>query len=172
MSRLDAMASPMNLSLSGVFAALCTPIDDLGRPDVAAFDRIIEFVWSVVSTDRRRRSDCGVSAFDLEDRAILFARAVQRMSGEDASSHAWDVVDFSTLQLARKAFDSGCDALLLPMPYYFRYSQRTWLPSVRPSALPSQPHSCCTTFRYLRIQSEFPPHSNYLRQFQIWSNQG
>lgn len=125
MSRLDVMALPMNLSLSGVFAALCTPIDDLGRPDVAAFDRIIEFVMERgVDGIVVGGATAEFPHFDLEDRAILFARAVQRMGGRGRVIACVGTSSiFSTLQLARKAFDSGCDALLLPMPYYFRYSQ-------------------------------------------------
>ena len=34
----------MTNSLSGVFAALVTPIDELGQIDFATFERVIEFV--------------------------------------------------------------------------------------------------------------------------------
>ena len=39
----------MKLPLSGVFAALVTPIDDHGRPDLAAFDRVSISLQSAVS---------------------------------------------------------------------------------------------------------------------------
>jgi 4-hydroxy-tetrahydrodipicolinate synthase len=115
----------MKLQLSGVFAALVTPIDDLGRPDFAAFDRLIEFIV-----------ERGVDGFviggataeypqsDVSDRAALAAHAVRRIAGRGrvvvcvgtSSIH-------STLTLTKIAADSGCDALVLPMPYFFRYSQ-------------------------------------------------
>ena len=34
----------MNFPVPGVLAALMTPIDDAGRVDLAAFDRVIDFV--------------------------------------------------------------------------------------------------------------------------------
>jgi 4-hydroxy-tetrahydrodipicolinate synthase len=115
----------MKVSLSGVFAALVTPIDDLGRPDFAAFDRVIEFI-----------AERGVDGFvigggtaeyphfDVSARAALAAHAVRRIAGRGrvvvcvgtSSIH-------STLALTKSAADSGCDALVLPMPYFFQYSQ-------------------------------------------------
>lgn len=115
----------MKPSLSGVFAALCTPIDELGRPDLAAFDRIIDFVME--------RGIEGVVIgggtaeyphFDLAERVALAARAIQRIAGRGRVILCVGTPSiFSTLRLAREAADSGCDALLLPMPYFFRYSQ-------------------------------------------------
>jgi 4-hydroxy-tetrahydrodipicolinate synthase len=115
----------MKLPLSGVFAALVTPIDDLGRPDFAAFDRLIEFIVE-------RGVDGFVIGgatgeyphFDVSIRAALAERAVRRIAGQGkvvvcvgtSSIH-------STLTLTRSAADSGCDALVLPMPCFFQYSQ-------------------------------------------------
>lgn len=117
--------NPMKPSLSGVFTALCTPIDALGRPDLVAFDRIIDFVME--------RGIEGVVIgggtaeyphFSVAERASLAMRAVQRMAGRGRVIVCVGTASiFSTLRLAREAVDSGCDALLLPMPYFFRYSQ-------------------------------------------------
>jgi 4-hydroxy-tetrahydrodipicolinate synthase len=115
----------MKPPLSGVFAALCTPIDALGRPDLVAFDRIVDFV-----TERGIEGVVigGGTAeyphFSVDERASLAVRAVQRMAGRGRVIVCVGTASiFSTLRLAREASESGCDALLLPMPYFFRYSQ-------------------------------------------------
>ena len=115
----------MSFPVSGVLAALVTPIDDDGRADLATLDRVIDFVV-----------DRGVDGvvigggtaeyphFEPEDRARLAGHAVKRMKGRGfvitcvgtSSIH-------STLRLARSAADSGSDALLIPMPHFFVYEQ-------------------------------------------------
>jgi 4-hydroxy-tetrahydrodipicolinate synthase len=116
----------MECQLSGVFTALITPIDDLGGIDLAAFERVLEFVVE--------RGVDGVVIgggtaeyphFEVQDRAALASLAVRRMRGRakvvtcvgTSSIH-------STLRLAQCAADSGSDALLLPMPHFFHYDQR------------------------------------------------
>ena len=115
----------MTSSLSGVFAALCTPIDSSGRPDIAAFDRTIEFlVERGIDGIVIGGGTAEYPHFEISDRAALAERAVQRMKGRGrVIVCAGTSSTFSTLQLARRAVDSGCDALLLPMPYFFQYSQ-------------------------------------------------
>jgi 4-hydroxy-tetrahydrodipicolinate synthase len=118
-------SNPMKPSLSGVFAALCTPIDALGRPDLATFDRIVDFVME--------RGIHGVVIgggtaeyphFSVAERAVLATRASQRVAGRGRVIVCIGTASiFSTLRLAREAADSGCDALLLPMPHFFCYSQ-------------------------------------------------
>ena len=115
----------MKISMSGVFAALITPIDDLGRPDLAAFDRLIDFAI-----------DCGVDGvviggataeyphFDIGVRASLARQAVKRIAGRGRVITCVGTSSiYSTLSLAKSAADAGSDALLLPMPYFFRYNQ-------------------------------------------------
>jgi 4-hydroxy-tetrahydrodipicolinate synthase len=116
----------MSFPVSGVLAALVTPIDDAGRVDLATFDRVIDFVVD--------RGVGGVvigggtaeyPAFELEDRARLAAHAVQRMAGRGSVITCVGTSSIhSTLRLARSAADSGSDALLIPMPYFFRYEQQ------------------------------------------------
>lgn len=115
----------MKLQLSGVYAALVTPINEVGRPDLAAFESVIEFVLE-------RGVDGlvigGATAeyphFDVNDRAVLAAHAVRRMAGRGRSVVCVGTSSVhSTLELTRRAADSGCDALVLPMPCFFRYSQ-------------------------------------------------
>jgi 4-hydroxy-tetrahydrodipicolinate synthase len=116
----------MSSPVSGVFAALITPIDDCGRIDLATFDRVIDFVVE--------RGVDGVVIgggtaeyphFELEDRARLAAHAVRRMTGRGIVITCVGTSSIhSTLRLARSAADSGSDALLIPMPYFFRYEQQ------------------------------------------------
>lgn len=116
----------MPLPLSGLFAALVTPIDDLGRVDWDAFDRVIDFVAG--------RGVDGVVVgggtaeyphFEVADRARLAARAVQKMTGRGSVITCVGTSSVqSTLRLARSAADCGSDALLVPMPYFFRYEQQ------------------------------------------------
>lgn len=116
----------MNCPVSGVLAALVTPIDDDGRVDLATFDRVIDFVTErgvdgvVIGGGTAEYPN-----FELEDRARLAAHAVRRMTGR-----GWVITCVgassihSTLRLARSAADCGSDALLIPMPHFFRYEQQ------------------------------------------------
>lgn len=115
----------MRTPISGVFTALVTPIDALGRPDLGAFDRVIEFVL--------QRGVDGVVIgggtaeyphFDVAARAALAQRAVEQVAGRGLVITCVGTSSvFSTLALARKAADAGSDILLLPMPHFFHYSQ-------------------------------------------------
>jgi 4-hydroxy-tetrahydrodipicolinate synthase len=131
----------MRLSISGVYAALATPIDATGRPDLDVFDQLINFVLE--------RGVDGVVIgggtgeyphFDLDQRETLAKRAVEQVAGRalvitcvGASSI------FAALKLARSAADSGSDFLLLPAPHFFRYSQDDLATYIRAvcSAVPS-----------------------------------
>ncbi len=111
--------------LSGVHAALVTPIDEYGRPDLAAFDRVIEFIVE--------RGVDGVVIgggtaeyphFDVTDRAALAAHAVRRMAGRGRVTVCVGTSSIhSTVKLTKIAAGTGCDALVLPMPSFFNYSQ-------------------------------------------------
>jgi 4-hydroxy-tetrahydrodipicolinate synthase len=116
----------MQSPLSGVFTALITPIDDDGRADLAVFDRVLDFVVE--------RGVDGVVVgggtaeyphFEAADRAALAGRAIRRMAGRGTVITCVGTSSIqSTLRLARSAADSGSDALLIPMPYFFRYEQQ------------------------------------------------
>jgi len=115
----------MNSQFPATFAALCTPIDHQGRPDLSAFDRIIEFVM-----ERGAEGVVlgGATAefphFSVEERAMLIRRAAEKMAGHGpVLANIGSTSLFSTLELARRATEAGCAALLLSMPYFFRYPQ-------------------------------------------------
>ncbi|MFN7997993.1 MAG: dihydrodipicolinate synthase family protein [Bryobacteraceae bacterium] len=111
--------------LSGVFTALVTPIDASGGIDLEAFDRVIDFV-----TDRGIQGIViggGTGEyphFDVPDRLTVAAHAVRRMNGRGRVITCVGTSSIhSTLRLARGAADTGSDAILIPMPYFFRYEQ-------------------------------------------------
>jgi len=115
----------MKLPLSGVFAALITPIDANGRPDLEVFNRVIDFVFE-------RNVDGVVIGggtaeyphFEIADRAALAAQAVRRAAGRGLVITCVGTSSIhSTLRLAQSAAGSGSDALLVPMPFFFRYEQ-------------------------------------------------
>jgi 4-hydroxy-tetrahydrodipicolinate synthase len=116
----------MNSPLSGVFAALATPIDHLGRVDLPTFERIVDFTL-----------DRGIDGivlgggtaeyphFSIEDRAKLSALAVRRANGRGTVITCVGTSSIhSTLELAKCAQDTGSDLLLVPMPFFFRYEQQ------------------------------------------------
>ncbi len=119
------MRTELNPPLPAVFAALCTPIDENGRPDTTTFDRVIDFVME--------RGAGGVVVggataefphFALDERASLIRGAVARMAGRGpVIANVGTSSIFSTIELACRAEDAGCAALLLSMPHYFHYSQ-------------------------------------------------
>jgi len=112
-------------ALAGAFAALATPVQDDGRPDLPTFERLIDFVLergvdgTVVGGGTGEYIDFGVA-----ERIRLASLAAKRINGRrklitcigTSSIH-------STRELVRGAEDAGSDALLIPMPYFFRYEQ-------------------------------------------------
>ena len=115
----------MNPPLPAIFAALCTPIDDAGRPDLDTFDRVIDFAMEHgVEGVVLGGATAEFPHFGLEDRAALIRRAVKSMAGRGpVIANVGTSSIFSTTKLARRAADAGCAALLLAMPYYFFYTQ-------------------------------------------------
>ncbi len=113
------------MRLSGVFAALITPARDDGAADVGTLDRVIDFAME--------RGMDGVVAgggtgeyphFTVAERAATIAQARKRLNGSGILIASVGTSSIhTTLQLARCAADDGADYLLVPMPYFFNYSQ-------------------------------------------------
>ncbi len=116
----------MSNLVSGVLAALITPIDEHGGVDFDTFDHVIEFV-----TERGVDGVViggGTAEYphlSVEDRADLVERAVRRVRGRGKVVACVGTSSIhTTLALARRAAGSGCDCLLIPMPYFFQYEQQ------------------------------------------------
>ncbi len=119
------MGIDSNPALPRVFAALCTPIDDLGRPDLATFDCVIDFVMEGgVEGVVLGGATSEFPHFSIDERAELIRRAVEKMAGRGpVIANVGTSSAISTIELARRAADAGCAALLLSMPHFFRYTQ-------------------------------------------------
>jgi 4-hydroxy-tetrahydrodipicolinate synthase len=111
--------------LPSILAALCTPIDDRSRPDLATFNRVLDFVMERgVEGVVLGGATAEFPHFTLDDRAALIDRAVVRMNGRGPVLANVGASSLSaTIELAHRAAGSGCAALLLSMPYFFRYAQ-------------------------------------------------
>ena len=116
----------MSLPVSGVLAALVTPIDDSGGVDFSTFNRVIDFVVDrgvdgvVIGGGTAEYPD-----FEIDDRVRLAARAVNRMRGQGSVITCVGTSSIhTTLRLAQRAAEAGSDALLIPMPHFFRYEQQ------------------------------------------------
>lgn len=115
----------MKLKLSGVLAALITPLDDRGKVDYDCFDRLLDFLIG--------REVDGVAVggatgeyphFDVDVRKKLISRAARRLApGKILLAGIGTSSIHTTLELGQHAIQSGCHALLLPMPYFFQYEQ-------------------------------------------------
>lgn len=117
--------STMKLTLQGVYAAVLTPWDSRGNVDYAAHDRILDFLLE--------RGVDGVVIggatgeyphLEFADRAELIARTARGIQGRAKMVVSIGTSSFqSTLKLGQCAIAAGSEALLLPMPYFFRYEQ-------------------------------------------------
>lgn len=116
----------MNSRINGVFAALATPIDDLGRADLSAFERLTDFVLERGLDGIVIGGATGEYAhFDIDDRIQIAAHAIKRVGGRSKVLTCIGTSSIhSTLRLAGRAAELGNEALLLPMPYFFRYEQQ------------------------------------------------
>lgn len=115
----------LNNKLSGSYAALLTPFDPKGKVDYETFEGVIDFVLE--------RGVDGVVVgggtaeyprLDLAERKELTTLAVHRVQNKAkvlANIGASSLQ--GTLWLGEHAAASGSHALLLTMPYFFRYEQ-------------------------------------------------
>jgi dihydrodipicolinate synthase/N-acetylneuraminate lyase len=122
-----------SLNLGGVYAALMTPVDDRGHPDAKALGRLIDFVAATGIDGVCLGGGTGeYPHFSLEDRKGIVALAARRLRGQLpflVSIGAPTVRN--AIDLGRHALEQGCGALLLPMPYFYRYEQEDMAACVR-----------------------------------------
>jgi len=115
----------MGLKLQGVYAALLTPWDSKGNVDFAAHDQILDFLLE--------RGVGGVVIgggtgeyphLSLPVRVELAARTARQLQGRAQMLTSIGASSIhSTLKLGECALAAGSEALLVPMPYFFRYEQ-------------------------------------------------
>jgi 4-hydroxy-tetrahydrodipicolinate synthase len=111
--------------LSGVYAALLTPWDSQGNVDFAVHDQILDFVL--------QRGVDGVVIgggtgeyphLSFSERAELISRTARHLQGRTKMLVSIGTSSLhTTVKLGECAIAAGSDALLVPMPYFFRYEQ-------------------------------------------------
>ena len=111
--------------ISGIFAAVATPVLDDGRLDVGTFDRLVQFLL-----DAGADGICigGATSeyphFEAADRKALIGRASERAARDSTLLVGIGAPSMRlVLELGAAALEAGSRALLLPMPMFFRYSQ-------------------------------------------------
>ena len=113
------------MRISGLVPALVTPVRPDGSIDLETTDRLVDFL-----IERGAAGVClgGATSeyprFELDERLAVM-RSVSRRMPPDRMVVA--AIGSSSLQrtvaLGRAAFDLGCQAVLLPMPWFFPYGQ-------------------------------------------------
>ncbi len=121
-SSTDRDPSPL---FQGIFAAALTPVDDAGRPDLAAFDKLVDFlVESGVDGICVGGATGEFPNFSLLERQKLAERAAARLPPHKTLLVGIGAPSLrQVLELGRSAVAAGARGLLLPTPYYFRYQQ-------------------------------------------------
>lgn len=122
----ELSAHPNRSRLSGMFAAITTPRTERGALDFETFDRHLDLLM-----------EAGVDGICLggatseyphvttDERQQLIRRAARRIRPELGLVVAIGAPTLSqVLDLGVCAFDHGSRAVMLPMPFYFRYQQQ------------------------------------------------
>lgn len=116
----------MTLKLSGIFAALVTPVDEEGIVSSEILEELTDFV-----VGRGVTGIClgGATSeyihFDLPDRKRIITTVAKKAAGRVPLLSAVGASTLSrVLELARHSADMGCTALLVPAPHFFHYEER------------------------------------------------
>jgi len=116
----DADTAPF----SGLFAAVPTPVDDDGRVNLGAFERVVQFVMEAGVDGICLGGATGeYPHFETADRKALIARAGERVPAGGLLVAIGAPSPRLVRELGQAAVGAGARALLLPMPMFFRYSQ-------------------------------------------------
>lgn len=112
--------------LSGIFAAIPTPVRDDGRPDADLLFPLLDHLLSAGVAGLCLGGATGeYPCFDIEDRIRVFAQVSGHVAGRaplicGIGAENWRHV----LHLAQIAQQSGAAAVLLPPPSYFAFKAR------------------------------------------------
>ena len=111
--------------ITGVFAAVATPIGGDGHIDMATFERLVEFLLaSGVSGVCLGGATSEYPNVEVADRKAAIATAAQGIPGDRALLVGIGAPSVrAVLELGAAAAVAGSRAVLLPMPMFFRYDQ-------------------------------------------------
>ena len=114
------------MRVGGLFAAVPTPVEDDGRIDEAAFDRVVDLVVAAgVSGICIAGATGEYPHFEVADRKALIRRAAARLPPGLALLVGIGAPSMRlAIELGEAAMNAGSRALLLPMPMFFRYEQQ------------------------------------------------
>ena len=112
-------------AMTGLFAAVATPIHDDGRFDEAGFDRLVDFLVEAGVDGICIGGATGeYPHFETAERKAVIRRAAERLPRDRALLVGIGSSSMrGTLELGEAAVAAGSRALLLPMPMFFRYQQ-------------------------------------------------
>lgn len=112
--------------ITGLFAAVPTPVDDAGRIDDAAFDRVVDLVVEAgVSGICIGGATGEYPHFEAAHRQALIRRAAARLPPGHSLLVGIGAPSMRlAIELGETAIAAGSRALLLPMPMFFRYEQQ------------------------------------------------
>jgi 4-hydroxy-tetrahydrodipicolinate synthase len=123
----------MTAPVSGVFAAVATPVNNNGEVNYGAFEQGVDLVLKAGVDGICVGGATGeYIRFNVNQRKDLFTRSAELVSGKAKFLAAVggptirEVVD-----LGNHAAQCGADTLLLPMPYFFVYEQDDLEPFAR-----------------------------------------
>ncbi len=113
------------VKFSGVFIAPVTPVEADGQVDYAEFERLLNFLLEGgVDGVCIGGGTSEYPRFDLPERCELISVASRCVRGRGLLFAAVGTASYSrTLRLGRHAEQAEADALLLPMPHFYRYEQ-------------------------------------------------
>ena len=111
--------------MTGVVAAVATPVAPNGALHVATFERLIDFlIESGVDGLCLGGATSEYPYIDVPDRKLAMGAAARRLPMDRALLVAIGASSFrQVLELGESARDAGSRAVLLPMPMFFRYEQ-------------------------------------------------
>lgn len=111
--------------MTGVIAAVATPITASGGLHVATFERLVDFlIESGVDGLCLGGATSEYPNTPVADRRAAISAAARRLPADRALLVAIGAPSFrQVLELGESARDAGCRAVLLPMPMFFRYEQ-------------------------------------------------
>ena len=141
--------------MTGVIAAVATPVAPNGALHVAAFERLIDFLIEAgvdglcLGGATSEYPNLGVA-----DRQVAIATAARRLPLDRVLLVAVGAPSFrQVVELGESARDAGARAVLLPMPMFFRYEQHD---------LEAFSSEVCRTLRVPLLLYDLPDFTNAL----------
>ena len=133
----DPKMDENTVALSGVFAALITPVDQGGSPDASLLAQLIDFVVNAgVDGLCLGGGTAEYPHFSIGDRKQLVDDAARHLDGRLPFITAVGApTSRNVIELGKHALSRGSLALLLPMPFFFRYTQDDIAAYVRETVL-------------------------------------